>query len=372
MIQIVGTSADLTAFIKFPWKIYTNDRYWVPPLISDMKALLDEKKNVFWKHADRELFLAKDDKGNVVGRVAGVIDRNFIEFQEQSTGFFAFFECIDDTKVAQELLSAVASWLKQKGLTKMIGPTAPSTNDEMGLLYEGFDSIPYIMMPHNPRYYNELMEKCGLKKAKDLYAYIMKRMDAPYDRLVKLTERVKERNPGLIVRNINIKDYSNEVKRMREIYNNAWEKNWGFVPWTEEEFYAQCDRLKGLIVPEVIFMAMVGDRPVGMLVAVPNYNIVLQKLNGRLGPIEILKFLHYKKDIHTLRIMIMGMVKEYRNKGIEGLMYREIIANGPKLGYPEGEFSWILEDNVMMCRAAEMLGGKIYKTYRVYETELKQ
>ncbi|OGS21481.1 MAG: hypothetical protein A2252_07125 [Elusimicrobia bacterium RIFOXYA2_FULL_39_19] len=369
-IKTVETKKDLMEFIKFPWKIYKEDKNWVPQLISDMQALLDPDKNPFWKHATGKYFLALNDKGETVGRIAAIIDRNFVEFQEEQTGFFAFYESINDVSVAKEMIATTATWLKENGMTKMIGPTAPSTNDEMGFLYSGFDSPPFLMMPYNPQYYIELMEKCGLTKAKDLYAYLMEEKDAPKKRLERIAQSVKKAIPELTVRNLNMKDYANEVKRLREIYNHAWEKNWGFVPWTEEEFYGQCEKLKPLVEPGLLYLALMGDKPVGMLVGVPNYNFVLQKLNGKLGPIEILKFLYYKSKIKNIRVMIMGVIKEYRNKGIEGVMYNEIVVNGVKLGYPQGEFSWILEDNTMMCRAAEMLGGKVYKVYRVYENNL--
>ncbi|OGS25882.1 MAG: hypothetical protein A2297_04360 [Elusimicrobia bacterium RIFOXYB2_FULL_48_7] len=369
-IRTVETKFDMMKFIKFPWRVYRDDKNWVPQLISDTQALLDPKKNPFWKHAEGKYFLAESDDGQVIGRIAGIIDRNYIEFQGEKTGFFAFFECLNDANIAGDMLKTVAKWLKEKGMEKMMGPTAPSTNDEMGFLLEGFDSPPFLMMPHNPKYYNDLMDNYGLKKAKDLYAYFMDKKDAPVARLERINKSVRKNNPDITVRNINVKDYSNEVKNIHSIYNQAWEKNWGFVPWTEEEFFGQCEKLKSLIVPELIFLAFDKEKPVGMLIAVPNYNLVLKKLNGKLGPVEIVKFLYYKTKIKEIRVMIMGVIKSCRNKGIEGLMYHEIVKNGIRLGYPQGEFSWILEDNIMMCRAAEMLGGKVYKKYRVYETVL--
>jgi len=367
----VETKQDLTNFIKFPWKVYENDNYWVPPLISEMKTILDENKNPFWKHSEKQLFLAVGNNGSkILGRIAGVIDRNFIRFQNEKTGFFSFFECINDFEIAESLFEKVEEWLIKKGMKKMLGPTAPSTNDEMGFLFEGFDSSPVLMMPYNPRYYVEFAEKYGLKKAKDLYAYFMDEKSAPRERLERLTRVVCEKNPDLVVRPVDLKRYETEVKHIREIYNNAWEKNWGFVPWTEEEFYAQCERLKSLIVPELVLLAFIKDKPVGMLIAVPDYNFVLKRLNGKLGPVEIIKFLFLRKKIDMVRVMIMGVIKEYRNRGIEAVMYKKVIENGVKLGYKKGEFSWILEDNIMMCRAAEMLGGRVYKKYRVYEKEL--
>lgn len=366
-IKKVETKKDLAAFINLPWDIYKNTPNWVPPLVSEMKIILDEKKNPFWEHASKKLFIAVDDVGRCVGRVAAIIDNNFIEFHGEKTGFFGFFESVNDENVSKRLLDAVCEHLVEKGMKKVLGPTAPSTNDEMGLLSEGYDSPPYLMMPYNPPYYHDLVKKSGFVKAKDLLAYIMEEKDAPKERLERIVSSVMKREPFLKVRQISMKNYRSEIEKIHQIYNNAWEKNWGFVPWTDKEFFAQCERLKSLVIPDCIFIAEIKDQPVGVLIGVPNYNEILKKLNGKLGPIEILKFLWYKNKIKTMRVMIMGVVKEYRNKGIEAAMYREIIKNGPKHGFFTAEFSWILEDNTMMCRAAEMLGGKPYKRYTVYE-----
>lgn len=369
-IKIVSNKKELLKFIKFQWKVYKNDPHWVPQLVSDTKLLFDEKKNFFWEHAEKKLFYVEDEKGNILSRAAGVIDYNFIKFHNEQTGFFAFFECLNipqKKEVTSILLSAVESWLKEKNMKKILGPTAPSTNDEMGLLIEGYDSDPVLMMPYNPQYYHELLLSYGFKKVKDLYAYKITKETLPLERLKKITDSVKEKYPELVVRPVNLKNFAQEIKYAVDIYNNAWEKNWGFVPWTEKEFVSQALRLKPLIKPEFVLFAFIKDEPIGMIIAVPNYNEVLKKLNGKLGPLEILKFLYYKNKIKSLRIMIMGIKKEYRNRGIEALLYYETILNGLKENYEWGELSWILEDNVMMNRAAEALGAKLYKKYRVYE-----
>jgi GNAT superfamily N-acetyltransferase len=371
-IKSVENNKDLLKFIKFQWEIYKDDKYWVPQLISDMMMLLDENKNLFWKHAEKKLFFIEDDTGKILGRVAGVIDHNFIKFHNEQTGFFAFFECINDKNVSSLLLSSVEMWLKEKGIKKIIGPTAPSTNDEMGLLYEGYDSEPFLMMPHNPRYYHNLVLSYGFKKAKDLYAYLWTNAEnsLPIERLTKVVNLVKNKYPELKLREVNLKNFSEELKVAVEIYNEAWEKNWGFVPWTEEEFVSQALRLKPLVDPRFIIFAYLGNEPVGMLIAVPNYNEVLKKLNGRLGLVEIIKFLYYKNKIKSIRVMIMGVKKKFRNKGFETVMFLDAINKGLYVGYEKGEFSWILEDNTMMVRAAEMLGTKLHKKYRVYEKSI--
>lgn len=365
----VETEKELTEFIDFPWQIYQNDTNWVPMLKSELRTILNENKNPFWKHSKKKLFLLKHNK-TILGRIAGIIDYNYVQFHNIPTGFFGYFECVNDSDCAEMLFSAVKSWLKENNMTTMLGPTNPSTNDEMGFLLEGYDSPPYLMMPYNPSYYHTLCIKNRLNKAKDLYAYYQHKETLPIERLKTLVEKVKKRVPGLLVRKLNMKDFNNEIKLALKIYNSAWEKNWGFVPWTEEEFYSQCERLKPLILPDTTLIAFVDSAPVGIIVGVPNYNEVLKRLNGKLGPIGLIKFLYYKNKINSLRILIMGMIKEYRNRGIEGVMYWDMIQNAIKLGFVEGEFSWILEDNVLTCRACEMLGSKLYKKYRIYETSI--
>lgn len=373
-VKEVTNERELLKFIKFQWKVYENDPHWVPMLIADLKYLLDERKNLFWKHAEKKLFYVEDKNGNILCRAAGVIDYNFIKFHKERIGFFAFFECLD-TKEAKEsaevVLSSVEMWLKEKGMKKILGPTAPSTNDEMGLLYEGYGLEPVLMMPYNPPYYHEILLDYGFKKAKDLYAYKITKDTLPIGRIKRIVDQVKQKHPDLIVRPVNIKNFKEEIKYAVEIYNDAWEKNWGFVPWTEEEFVFQAQRLKPLIRPELVFFTFLKKEPVGMIITVPNYNEVLKKLNGKLGPIEILKFLYYRTKIKSLRTMIMGVKKDYRNRGFEVVMYYESILNGLKLGYQWAELSWILEDNIMMTRAAETLGGQLYKKYRVYEKEIE-
>ncbi|MFA5859668.1 MAG: hypothetical protein WC955_11470 [Elusimicrobiota bacterium] len=362
----VNTPSLFMQFLKFPWQIYKSDPLWVPPLLSDREFLLSEKKNPFWKHAEKKLFLLKRD-GKYVGRIAGIVDNNFVEFHNEKTGFFGFFECIDDTVVAGKLLALAEEWVKSKGMTKVIGPVSPSSNDEIGFLLEGWDSSARLMMMYNPKYYLDLVEKCGYTKAKDLYAWMMQVKDGPQEKLAKFAERVQKREPGIEVRDVDLTDFDAEVERVVQIYNNAWEKNWGFVPWTREEFESTAKQLKPLFVPEPTAIALVNGEPVGILLVAPDYNEVFKRMNGRLGPIGLAKFLWYSRKIKGLRLLIMGVVKKYRNRGIEGLMYYHSLIGAKKKGYIDCEFSWVLEDNTLTNRAAEFMGGKLYKKYRVFE-----
>jgi hypothetical protein len=312
------------------------------------------------------LFLAYRGE-EVAGRIAGIIDHSFIEFHQEKTGFFGFFESIQDPQVAGLLLSRVKDWLRGHGMEKMIGPMNPSTNDECGLLIEGFDSSPRLMMPYNPSYFPSLLEGFGLTKAMDLYAYWLDRSFFLFDRLDRITERLKKREPQLWVRPLNLRDFDHELKIIKEIYNQAWSKNWGFVPFTEAEIDDLAKNLKPLVVPDLVLFAYWQDEPVGFSVSLPDYNEVLKRLNGKLGPLGFVKFLYFSRKIHTVRIMLLGVKHAFQKRGVEGLLYYETFKRGTNKGYFRGECSWILEDNLLMQRGIEAMGGKRYKTYRVYE-----
>jgi hypothetical protein len=224
------------------------------------------------------------------------------------------------------------------------------------------------MMPYTPRYYLDHMQRCGMGKAKDLFAYIsvIKEVSAG-GRLERLASGVKARVPGLTVRPANMKDFHRELEVVKDIYNSAWGHNWGFVPMTDEEIDSMAKRLKPLITPELLIMAEVNGDPAAFFMAVPDYNQVLGRINGRLGPVGILKFLWYSRKITDIRVLTMGVKEEYRKKGIEGLLYLESFKAAMKKGYERAEMSWVLEDNVLMQRGCELMGGKLYKKYRIYE-----
>ena len=366
-IEEVKSADNKNEFIRFPWKVYQGNPHWVPPLKSDVLFLLSEKKNPFYQHAEAACFLARRN-GETVGRIAAILDRNHIKFHNEQAGFFGFFECLPDCDVARELLDTAAKWLKERDIAIMRGPINPSTNDECGFLLEGFNSPPMVMMTYTPAYYLDYMERCGLTKAKDLYAYITVIRDvAAGGRLEKLASAVKARVPGLTVRPVNMKQFPREVEAVKMIYNSAWSHNWGFVPMTDAETGSMAKRLKPLIVPELMIMAEVNGKPAAFIIVLPDYNQVLGKINGRLGPVEIAKLLWYSRKISDIRVMAMGVTEEYRKKGIEGLLFLEAFKAALKKGYKRAEMSWILEDNVLMQRGCELMGGKLYKKYRIYE-----
>jgi GNAT superfamily N-acetyltransferase len=364
-IQPVTTRGQRRAFIKLPWRIYRRDPLWVPPLIGQLKETFDPRKNPFYDHADVQLFLAlRGDRP--VGRIAAVVNRAHNEFHDERTGFFGFFECLNEPFAAGKLLDAARDWLRERGMETLRGPASFSSNDEWGLLVQGFDMSPVLMMPYNPPYYPELLENHGLARAKDLYAYRMRIEEGLPDRLRRMAARIEQKE-GLTIRPIEMKDFDNELKRIKEIYNNAWSKNWGFVPMTDAEFDHLAKQLKPLVVPELVLFAEINGQPAGFSLTLPDYNQALRHLNGRLFPFGILKLLWHSRKIDHPRILVMGVVHEYQRRGIDAVFYVRTWDAGEKRGYTWGEMSWILEDNEMMKRAMELMGGKVYKTYRIYE-----
>jgi hypothetical protein len=367
-VEEVRNQGELMAFIRFPWHIYKGDRYWVPPLIKDQLQKFSPD-HPFRSHSEVILLLAKRG-GGVVGRIAGIIDHHYVEFHREKVGFFGFFEAISDSEVAAALLATVAGWLKGRGMETMAGPMSPSTNDECGLLVEGFDSSPSLMMPYNPRYYPSLLEGFGLKKAMDLYAYLMEESSFSQDRLTRVAEKLGRREPQLRVRPIVLRHLDEELKIIMEIYNHAWSNNWGFVPMTEEEIEFFAKAMKPLVVPDLVLFAYWGEEPVGFSVALPDYNEVLKRLNGRLGLLGILKFFYFSRKISTIRVMLLGVKQAFQRKGAEALLYIETFKRGIQKGYHRAECSWILEENTLMQRGLEAIGGRRYKTYRIYEAPL--
>ncbi len=364
----IENDRDLLAFIRFPFRIYRDDPYWVPPLVKDQIAKFSPL-HPFLSHSKIVLFLARRD-GEIVGRIAGIIDRHFVEFQQEKTGFFGFFESVPEADVAQALFSAVRDWLKKNGMGKMMGPMNPSTNDECAVLIDGFDSSPCLMMPYNPRYYPALVEGAGLRKSMDLYAYWLSESSFSRDRLFRIIERIAGKESRLRIRSMDMGHFQRDLQIVKEIYNQAWSKNWGFVPLTDGEIDQLAKDLKPLVVPDLVLFAYWEEEPVGFSVALPDYNVVLKHLNGKLGILGYPKFFYYSRKIRTLRVMLLGVKQAFRQRGVEGLMIMETFKKGIASGYPQAECSWVLENNPLMQKGIEKIGGRRYKTYRVYETPL--
>jgi len=361
----VTSKKDLVTFIKFPWTIYRADPKWVPPLIVDVKEKVDKKRNPFFKHADMDLFLAYRE-GRLAGRIAAIVDERHNQMHNEKIVFFGLFECINDVDIARHLLNTAAEWGNERGMEILRGPMNLSMNDECAFLLEGFDSPPVIMMPYNPRYYLDLMEQCGMAKAKDLYAFFMSADDDIKKKVKAIVEDIEEKT-DITLRSVDLKHIEEEAERIKYVYNHGWEKNWGFVPWTEEEMDHMAKKLKVLADPDIIILAEDKGRPVGFAFALPNYNEVLIKMNGRLFPFGILKFLFYKKKIKGVRAIVFGILKEYRQSGVSYLLYSKFEKSIKAKGYTWGETSWQLEDNEAINKFVMSIGGEVYKKFRIYE-----
>ena len=374
-ISEIKSRRDRDAFIKFQWRIYANDPVWVPPLIIERKAFLNRNRHPFYKHGDAALFLARSGsrRSEIVGRIMASDDPNYNSLHQTNVGCFGLFECIDDCDVAAALFEAAASWLRKKGRTEMMGPIDYSTNYVCGLLIDGFQFPPTILTAHNPRYYRELIESCGFAKAKDWYAWWFADPEKGVTQLRPLATRFHRRCPAMI-RPANLRNIRDESRRLREIYNQAWEKNWGFVPFTEAEIEFMTKELKPLLVPEFAWIAEIGNEPVGFTLCIPNINVALRKLNGRLTrfglPIGLIKLLFHKRRIRTARLIALGVIEKYRRAGIaEMLVLRVMEETMVKRGIT-GELSMTLEDNFMINRFLETIGAERYKTYRIYSKSI--
>jgi GNAT superfamily N-acetyltransferase len=371
-VSQVTTRRERDAFIKFPWQIYANDPAWVPPLIIERKAFLDRKRHPFFRHGDAALFLARKD-GEIVGRIMASDDPNYNSLHQSNVGCFGLFESIDGPDVAAALVEAAANWLRMKGRTEMMGPIDYSTNYVCGLLIDGFQFPPTILTAHNPPYYRHLIESCGFTKTKDWYAWWFADPAKAVAHLRRLATRFKARCPA-VIRPANLRNLRDESRRLREIYNQAWEKNWGFVPFTEAEIEHMTSELKPLLVAGFAWMAEIGNQPVGFILAVPDINVVLRDLNGRLTrfglPIGLIKLLLYKKRIRKGRLIALGVIEKYRRAGVaEMLVLRVMEETMIKRGIT-GELSMTLEDNFMINRFLEAIGAHRYKTWRIYSKSI--
>jgi GNAT superfamily N-acetyltransferase len=359
----VKTKKELKKFIDVPYPLYAKDPLYVPTLKREVREHLTEK-NPFFQHAEAKYFIA-EDSGKTIGRIASVINKRHREFHNEKAGFFGFFESINDTEVAGRLLDAAARDLKMKGMDVIRGPMNLSTNEECGFLIEGFDTSPMLMTPYNPLYYNDLMEQYGMQKIKDLYAYIYDVQETPPEKVVRVAAIAERR--GISVRPIVKKRFHEEMMVFKEVYNSAWESNWGFIPLTDAELYYLGERLKQIAVPELTLIAEAQGQPVGFMGLVPDFNSVLRHMHGRLTPLSMIKALYYARKITGLRLLLLGIKREYRNKGVDALLIREAFKGIKKGGYERVEFSWVLEDNIPIQRIIEMADGRLYKKYRIYE-----
>ncbi len=366
-VSPVGGRADRRAFIDLPFRLYRDDPLWVPPLKRDVADLISPT-HPFHRHADVELFLARNTSGRVVGRIAAVRNDAHTALHHDGAGFFGFFETERDPRIATALFDTAGTWLRGRGLAVMRGPASFSVNEECGLLVDGFDTPPVVMMPHNPSWYAGLVEGYGFTKAKDLLAYWHDTPDVP-ERLVRLAGALAARHK-IVVRPLDMKHFGDEVERVRQLYNAAWEANWGAVPMTKEEIDHMAKQLKPVVAPDMVVFAEVAGELAGFALALPDLNMVLKRMNGTLLPFGWAKALWYSRSINRGRVLTLGVLPPYRRTGAAELMYIALLRAAAKRGITRGESSWILEDNTLMRRAIENVGAKVYKTYRLYDKAL--
>ena len=368
----VHSRAERDAFVKFPWRIYANDPVWVPPLLIERKQFIDRKKHPFYEHGDAALFLARSG-GEIVGRIMACDDPKYNALHQSNVGFFGMFESINDQEVARALLEAAADWLRQLGRDQIIGPIDYSLFDLCGVLIEGFQFHPMLLTAYNPPYYRELIEGSGFEKEIDLYGWWFADPTDAAKRLRRLAGALEKRRE-ITLRPGNLRDLASESRKLLEIYDQAWKDNWGFAQFTEREFEFMTRELKPLLVSDLVWIAEIKGGPVGFILCVPDINVALKKINGRLTtfglPIGLAKLLYYKNRIKTVRLVAMGVIPEHRRHGVAEMLVLRIIEEAMiKRGFI-GECSLILENNRMMNRFLEAIGAEKYKTYRIFRRSL--
>jgi len=358
-------------FLRAGHDLYRGDRNWVAPLLADQKKVF-HLSNPFFDHASMQLWVARRE-GRDVGRIAGIIDRLYHKHQQDRVGFFGFFEAEADPVISRRLFATVQAWARQQGLTRLMGPVNPTTNDECGLLVDGFNRPPVFMMPYNPAYYPERLLEAGFGKTMDLLAYHIDLNRIARDRVERIRAHFRRRHPDIVVRPLRRRSFWNDLEKIRQVYNEAWQENWGFVPMTEKEIDFMARRLKPLLVEGLVWIAETEREPVGFLLAVPDFNEALQPLRGRLITPRLLGFLPYLlgwRMPKRARVIVLGVKDAHRRRGVESAMLADALGTGRELGLESCEASWILEDNHRMRRVIEALGGEVYKTYRLYERGL--
>ena len=369
-IRQIQKRRDIKRFVRLAWDIYRDDPHWVPPLISEQMKFLT--RGPFFEIGEAAYFLAYRN-GQIAGRISAHVNRRHNEHYGDRKGFFGFFECVNDPTVAKALFDASESWLRARGMDTIQGPENFSIYDECTLLVDGFDSSPVVLLTYNPPYYAYLIEGCGFARQVDWYAYLMSKRELPLpEKYYRIRDRVRRR-PGLVLRNINMKQFDEEARIIQHIFGTAWSDNWGnweHLPLTNGQFEHIVGQLKMILEPKLVFMAELDGQPVGFALSVPDANQALQKANGRLFPFGALKIMRQMKKVKRLRTVVLGVLEEYRNMGIDLALYLETIEVGVALGFEDSECSLIAATNTKMRAALEGIGARVYKTYRLYTKEI--
>lgn len=369
----VRSRRDRRRFIDYPYRLYRDAPHWVPPLRMDVAETLSPKKNPFFAHGRLQAFVAVDDAGKVVGRIAGIVNGQHLEKHDDKAGFFGFFECEERYETAAMLLDAAAAWIRDHGLTSMRGPANPTLNDIAGLLVDGFDRKPSLLMPYNPPYYEEYLLRWGLGRVMTMWAYYLHYKFVKTERLRRGAAIVHRRNPGLSIRTVDMSRFEDEVRTVREIFNEAWADNWGFVPITEAEFAHLARGLKQILDPRMLFLVEKDGEPVAFALSFPNVNQALHGIrNGRLLPFGILKLLATMKlvGVHEIRTPLMGVRKQFQGRALDVLAVLETIDKGPGYGYEACEMGWVLDTNHVLRNLLASIGSVVDKEYALYEKSL--
>ena len=365
-IVVVEGGSELKDFINLPWKLYAKYPKWVPPLKKEIRRLLDPSRHPFWATAERRLFLARRGS-QTVGRIAGIIDCCYNDFHHEQMGIWGFFECADDPAVAAALFSAVETWTREKGMNFVRGPLNPSTNYEVGLLIEGFDYPPALMMSYNPPYYSRLVESCGYAKEKDLFAFLIEGDYQLPEWMNSLAGRIA-RKRGIQIRPFNLKQADVEFAQVKEIYNDCWSANWGFVPLSDEEMKDIQKSVLTFADPDLAFFIYYEGEPAAVCIIFPDVNPLLKRLNGRVGLLGLLKVLLYRREITGLRCLMLGVKEKYRQLGVPMLVFHhifEVVRKKAKYNYLE--MGWTLEDNEAVNTLTVEAGARPYKKYRIFK-----
>jgi GNAT superfamily N-acetyltransferase len=370
-IRPVRSRRELNAFIKLPFRLYKGEPNWVPPIISDRRRFLDRDKNPFFEHGEAEYFLAYRGT-RIVGRITAQLDRNLHAFQGNRWGQFGFFECEDDQEAATALVERAEGWAIAHGCDRLVGPFDFTTNDECGVLVEGFDRLPVVLMNWTHRYYPRLLEEAGLTKAMDTLMWTLDVIDRDkvHPAIWEMADKVESEH-GIVCRGIRKSDLEAEVGRFLEVYNEAWERNWGFVPLTEAEVRHYAKQLRPLLDENWAMIAETADgRVAGAALTLPDYNQVFRRMGGRLLPFGWAKFLFYKRRIDRVRVFALGVKKEFQHTGVAAKFYEMHYDAAARTPQKRGETGWILETNKPMNRAMEGMGGEVVCRYRIFEREL--
>ncbi|MFZ0545092.1 MAG: GNAT family N-acetyltransferase [Candidatus Promineifilaceae bacterium] len=380
-IELVSSDKQLKEFIKVPWAVYKDDPTWVPFLYFERVDFFDKNKNPFFEHAEADYFIARRD-GRPVGTIAAILNHRHNEFHEENVAHFGVFEVMNDPEAAAALLQTACDWAKERGTDRILGPFNLSTNDECGLLIEGFDDPPMILMTYNPPYYMDFLETAGFHKAMDLYAWLrdgeaLAAEGGVPEKLVRVINKVKDRY-GLTVRQLNRSDWDHEVEGVKAVYNDAWLKNWGFVPMTDGEINRLAEGLKPIVDEQIAFMVEKDGKPVGFSLTLPDISQLLHQfhpgpslLSSYAAIARVLFTLRFNKTkVNRARVIAFGVKEDYRVRGVDGLMLYETAKRAAPNGYKWLEASWILETNDKMNQTIELFGAHIYKKYRIYEKQL--